>query len=193
MKTGFKTMLIAALSATLLGGCKTTYQDPGDEDSQAPSRFTMDTIILLATGNPTTLEVQNAANAKCMGNQNQNKGCILVPQGNVGLAEFVLRGKWQDYDFTKMWICEGDKPENWTPQACELDAPLNDEFEVFSVAGTASASTQGVLDLGGVDQYYLINKNRTPGTYYYVVEACPEEEGDCIRLDPRLRNGGITF
>ena len=157
MDTRVKNPLMVLLGGMVLAACAAPYKPPPDARDHPPSKFTMNVIRLQITGNPAKLDVQGGGVPSCPGNNPQQKGCIVVSRGNVGLAEFVLATRWRDYDLRTMWICVGEKPDNWKPDDCGLPAPKNTEFEVFSVAGTDTASTGGKLDLGNGDRFYLID------------------------------------
>jgi hypothetical protein len=133
------------------------------------------------------LEVVNSPTPGC-GSGNGAKGCILTGLANISVARVELRGSG-GYALTRIWICDGlNKPAD-VSKDCDLSSAGQEEFLVIAEQLVDNPDGKGLVVLGGVDEFFLVNQNSFHADYFYLVEAC-RSGAACTILDPRIRNGG---
>lgn len=190
----FATVRVLAVSL-LLGGlvaCSAPVKDfenGTDPEIKVNGKLKTQVVKLQITGTPKQLKVIDGPTKGCMGPPSVTRGCVILDPGQVAVVEFRLL-QAQGYDLRRFWICAGDdKPES--TDDCALTADESAEFAVLSAKGFDMPGTDGLVDLGGVDGFFLGNQNQIEQTYFYLIEACVGNTNDCTILDPRVRNGGI--
>ncbi len=138
---------------------------------------------------PKSFEVISGENNRCK-NPN-NIGCVRVAAGKIGVVTFKLLQS-NHWTLTTMLICNGtNKPDECTltPEGIKDFTAVNDELEL-----EAEPNSQGVIDLtllgSPLSEYQVIDRNETKANYFYRIQACPKDGGDCLWLDPPWENDG---
>ncbi len=147
--------------------------------------------IIVHVNNAGNASITTLASGKCkVANQGKN-GCLHFNKGETGLINFKRTGP-PNWAFSSLRICKGD--------ACEVDSNLNIweriEFVVTDETGSAMLipDSSGLVDLTqlgeSLDAFILLNQNTFAQEYYYSVDVCPSDGGDCSTADPPIENGG---
>jgi len=147
--------------------------------------------IIVNVNNAGDAKITTPASGKCkVVNQGKN-GCLHFGKGETGLINFKRTGP-PSWAFNSLRICKGD--------ACEPESNLNIweriEFAVADGSGKAMLipDSSGTVDLTQLadseDAFILLNQNTFAQEYYYSVDVCPSDGGDCSTADPPIENGG---
>lgn len=187
-KRRFKGLAICSIVLGLSACAVPPTKPPVDPDPIVNSQISVPTIMLQVQQGQ--LEVVNKPTPGC-GTGNGANGCIVTGLANISVARIELRGSG-GYELTRFWVCDGnDKPADVTDD-CRLSSAGQEEFLVIAGQVVDNPDGNGVVTLGGVDAFFLVNQNSFKADYFYLVEACRAGSA-CTILDPRIRNGGRSI
>lgn len=191
-----RTMLLLSTAVLTLSAC--AYQQVDPRNPPAKGKIEAPVIKLKIQGNK-QLEVKNSRTPNCRGSEAETKGCVITGLENIAFVRFMLEGGGQ-FALTNLWICDGEeKPQFKDPEdpgslECELLGDRPNEFLVITGETVANPGANGSVDLGRVQEFFLLNQNTFQAEYFYLIEACKKDQNDnkadCTVLDPRLVNGG---
>jgi hypothetical protein len=184
-KRRFKGLAICSIVLGLSACAAPPTKPPVNPDPIVNAQISVPTIMLQVVQGQ--LEVVNSPTPGC-GSGNGTKGCILTGLANISVARVELRGSG-GYELTRFWVCDGlNKPAGGV-DGCVLASAGQEEFLVIAEQVVDNPDGKGLVVLGGVDEFFLVNQNSFQADYFYLVEAC-RAGAACTILDPRIRNGG---
>jgi hypothetical protein len=184
-KSRFRGLAICAIALGVTACAVPPTKDPTSPDPIVNAQISVPTIMVQVRQGQ--LEVVNSPTPGC-GSGNGTRGCILTGLANISVARVQLRGSG-GYELTRFWVCDGfDKPAD-VSNDCDLSSAGQEEFLIIAGQLVDNPNGKGLVTLGGVDEFFIVNQNSFQADYFYLVEAC-RGGAACTILDPRIRNGG---
>lgn len=178
-----KHLLLISLGGMFLSSC--VYV--GTMEIKTPPDINMQIVQ-----NSGVMKITTTGSGKCKV-ENQGNGCIHIDAGDMGLIVFKLSAQ-PVWSLKEIEICKGSTNEN---KDCNLNVWERMEFSATDDSGSKILlpNANGVIHLKSLSEdlvkFILLDQNTIKQEYYYRVQACNSDTGDCLWADPPIENGGM--